>query len=48
MKKGDVAVLRKVRRESFTEVFLNKYLRRQGKPLVITDKNYHIKCDKLG
>ena len=26
MKKGDVAVLRKVRRESFTEVFLNKYI----------------------
>ena len=48
MKKGDVAVLRKVRRESFTEVFLNKYLRRQGEPLVLREKNYHIKCDKLG
>lgn len=40
MKKGDVAVLRKVRRESFTEVVLNKYLRRQGEPLVFREKNY--------
>lgn len=43
MKKGDVAVLRKVRRESFTEV-----LKEAGRASSFQGEELHIKCDKLG